>query len=141
MEHILANTATLDPHIILVHGILEQFKTFLKAGLTVGSPENNELYWYLLGLFTEHSKLRSAWAERCSQPRSWSSRARWRSSPPSSGCPGVTTRWNPVKDKRITYDELTVLDYERTGYMRLAKAVEVTARIDWLDVLKTDEHA
>ncbi len=34
-----------------------------------------------------------------------------------------------------------MLDYERTGYMRLAKAVEVTARIDWLDVLEIDEDA
>jgi len=25
-----------------------------KAGLTIGSPEENELYWYLLELFTEH---------------------------------------------------------------------------------------
>jgi len=54
MEHILAKTATLDPHPILDHGNMEQFKTFLTAALTVGSPENNELYWYLLELFTEH---------------------------------------------------------------------------------------
>merc|ERR1712181_195908 len=54
MEHILAKTATLDPHPILDHGNVEQFKAFLRAALTVGSPENNELYWYLLELFTEH---------------------------------------------------------------------------------------
>jgi Ca2+-binding EF-hand superfamily protein len=54
MEHILAKTATLDPHPILDHGNMEQFKTFLKAALTIGSPENNELYWFLLELFTEY---------------------------------------------------------------------------------------
>ncbi|MCP4118928.1 MAG: hypothetical protein GY737_26735 [Desulfobacteraceae bacterium] len=46
---------------------------------------------------------------------------------------------DPVKDKRITYDELTVLGYERTGYMRLAKAVEWTVRTDWLEVLEMDD--
>jgi Ca2+-binding EF-hand superfamily protein len=54
MEHILAKTATLDPNSILDHGNMEQFKTFLKAALTIGSPENNELYWFLLELFTEY---------------------------------------------------------------------------------------
>ena len=46
-----------------------------------------------------------------------------------------------VTDKKITCDELTALDYERTGYMRLAMAMEDTARIDWLDVRETDVHA
>ena len=53
MEHMLAKTATLDPHLILNHGNSEQFKTFHKAGLISGSPENKELYWYLLELFTD----------------------------------------------------------------------------------------
>jgi Ca2+-binding EF-hand superfamily protein len=54
MEHIVSKTATLDPHPILDHGNIEQFKTFLKAALTIGSTENTELYWFLLELFTEH---------------------------------------------------------------------------------------
>ena len=45
-----------------------------------------------------------------------------------------------VMDK-IIYDELTALDYERTGYMMLTMAMEDTARIDWLDVHETDVHA
>ena len=32
---------------------MEQFKTFLKAALTVATPENHELYWFLLELFSK----------------------------------------------------------------------------------------
>ena len=54
MEHILAKMATLEPHPIRDHSNLEQFKTFLKAALAVGSTENNEFDWFLLEHFTEH---------------------------------------------------------------------------------------
>ena len=37
MEHMLAKTATLDPHLILNHGNLEQLKTFHKAVLNGSS--------------------------------------------------------------------------------------------------------
>merc|ERR1712215_415748 len=53
MEHIFAKTATLAAHPILDHGNLEEFKAFVKAALIVGNPENTELYWFLLELFTE----------------------------------------------------------------------------------------
>jgi len=52
-EHILSKTATLDPHPILDHGDLEQFKCFLRKALELGTPEHTEMYWYLLELFTE----------------------------------------------------------------------------------------
>ena len=42
VQHILAKTATIDPNPILDHAILEQFKTFRKAAIPVGTPENNE---------------------------------------------------------------------------------------------------
>merc|ERR1712055_268837 len=53
MEHIIVKTVTLDAHPILDHGNLEAFKAFLKAALVVGTPENTELYWFLLELFTD----------------------------------------------------------------------------------------
>merc|ERR1712215_357108 len=53
LEHILAKTATLDHHPILDHGNAEQYKTFIKAAVNVGTPENTELYWFLIELFTE----------------------------------------------------------------------------------------
>merc|ERR1712215_195301 len=53
LEHIIAKTATLDPHPILDHGNVEQYKTFIKAAVSVGTPENTELYWFLIELFTE----------------------------------------------------------------------------------------
>merc|ERR1712208_60727 len=58
LEHILAKTATMDPHPILDHGNAEQYKTFIKAAVNVGTPENTELYWFLIELFTEadHNK-------------------------------------------------------------------------------------
>merc|ERR1711970_1326311 len=53
LEHIQAKTATLDPHPILDHGNAEEYKTFIKAAVNVGTPENTELYWFLIELFTE----------------------------------------------------------------------------------------
>ena len=55
LEHITAKTATLDPHPIIDHGSVDQYKAFIKAALTnVGGPENIELYWFMLELFTDH---------------------------------------------------------------------------------------
>jgi len=53
MEHIIAKTATLAAHPILDHGNLEEFQIFVKAALKIGSPENTEMYWFLVELFTE----------------------------------------------------------------------------------------
>merc|ERR1712114_40688 len=54
-EHIAAKTATMDPHPIIDHGSVDQYKTFIKAAVTnVGGPENTELYWFMLELFTDH---------------------------------------------------------------------------------------
>jgi len=55
LEHIMAKVATLDPHPIIDHGSVEQYKTFIKAAVTnVGGAENTELYWFMLELFTDH---------------------------------------------------------------------------------------
>jgi len=54
LEHIAAKTATMDPHPILDHGNMEQFKEFLKTAVQVGTAEHTEMYWFLLELFTEH---------------------------------------------------------------------------------------
>jgi len=53
MDHILAKTKTLDPHPTINNANVDQFKTFLITALTVGTPENDELYWYLIEIFTE----------------------------------------------------------------------------------------
>merc|ERR1712215_551992 len=53
VEHIFAKTATLAAHPILDHGDLKEFKQFLQPALVAGNPENTELYWFLLELFTE----------------------------------------------------------------------------------------
>merc|ERR1711970_828335 len=53
IEHIIVKTATLAAHPILDHGDLKEFKQFLQPALVVGNPENTELYWFLLELFTE----------------------------------------------------------------------------------------
>merc|ERR1711931_166114 len=55
LEHIMAKTATLAPHPIIDYGTVDQYKTFIKAAVTnVGGPENVELYWFMLELFTDH---------------------------------------------------------------------------------------
>merc|ERR1711913_218821 len=54
LEHILAKTATLAPHPIIDYGTVDQYKAFIKTAVTkVGSPENVELYWFMLELFTD----------------------------------------------------------------------------------------
>ena len=54
LEHIMAKTATLAPHPIIDYGTVDQYKTFIKAAVTnVGGPENVELYWFMLELFTD----------------------------------------------------------------------------------------
>merc|ERR1712126_724173 len=54
-EPIAAKTATMDPHPIIDHGSVDQFKTFIKAGVSSpDSPEHVELYWYMLEIFTDH---------------------------------------------------------------------------------------
>merc|ERR1711868_96310 len=54
-EHIAAKTATMDPHPIIDHGSLDQYKTFIKAAMTSPTcPEHVELYWYMLEIFTDH---------------------------------------------------------------------------------------
>jgi len=53
MQHIAAKTATLADHPILDLGTLPEFKKFLESALNIGTAENTELYWLLLGLFTK----------------------------------------------------------------------------------------
>eukprot|EP00092_Neocalanus_flemingeri_P032422 GFUD01035261.1.p1 GENE.GFUD01035261.1~~GFUD01035261.1.p1 ORF type:complete len:259 (-),score=68.08 GFUD01035261.1:49-825(-) len=53
MEHIATKTATLDPHPILDHGNKAEFLQFVKAAIKPGTPEQTEMFWYLVELFTE----------------------------------------------------------------------------------------
>merc|ERR1712235_220892 len=52
-EHIAAKTATMDPHPIIDHGSVEEYKKFISAAISNScSSEAVELYWYMLELFT-----------------------------------------------------------------------------------------
>jgi len=53
MEYIAAMTATIAPHPILDYGNKDEFLEFLKTAVQPGTPENTEMYWYLVELFTE----------------------------------------------------------------------------------------
>merc|ERR1712243_436403 len=54
-EHIAAKTATVDPHPIIDHGSVEEYKKFISAAIgNSSSSEAVELYWYMLEIFTEH---------------------------------------------------------------------------------------
>merc|ERR1711915_963173 len=54
-EHIAAKTATMDPHPIIDHGSVDQYKTFIKAAMASPTcPEHVELYWYMLEIFADH---------------------------------------------------------------------------------------
>ena len=53
-EHIAAKTATMDPHPIIDHGSVEEYKKFIGAAISnSSSSEAVELYWYMLEIFTE----------------------------------------------------------------------------------------
>merc|ERR1712234_12686 len=53
-EHIAAKTATMDPHPIIDHGSVEEYKKFISAAISnSSSSEAVELYWYMLEIFTE----------------------------------------------------------------------------------------
>jgi len=54
-EHIAAKTATMDPHPIIDQGSVDEYKKFIKEGITnSSSAEAVELYWYMLEIFTDH---------------------------------------------------------------------------------------
>ena len=46
--------ATLELHPILDHGNLAEFTIIIKKAIIPCTTEHNELYWYLLEIFTEH---------------------------------------------------------------------------------------
>merc|ERR1712098_424449 len=53
-EHIAAKTASLDPHPIIDHGSVDEYKKFIKAAIDISSgAEAVELYWYMLEIFTD----------------------------------------------------------------------------------------
>lgn len=52
-EHIVAKTATMDPHPIIDQGSVEEYiETTINK---TDSTEAVELYWYMLEIFTEHA--------------------------------------------------------------------------------------
>merc|ERR1712200_9602 len=58
LEHIMAKTATLDPHPIIDHSNVEEYKTFIKKAVSnTTGPENVELYWFMLELAKTPKKL------------------------------------------------------------------------------------
>merc|ERR1712243_491656 len=46
---------SMDPHPIIDHGSVDQYKIFIKAAMASSTcPEHVELYWYMLEIFTDH---------------------------------------------------------------------------------------
>merc|ERR1712208_126464 len=52
-DHILAKSATLEPHPILDCDNMEKFKDFVRKAVQPGTAEHTELYWFLLESFTD----------------------------------------------------------------------------------------
>ena len=53
IEHIAAQTATIAPHPILDHRSKEHYVEFIKKASDTKNPENLELYWLLVEIFTD----------------------------------------------------------------------------------------
>merc|ERR1712029_406465 len=117
-EHIAAKTATMDPHPIIDHGNVDQFKNFIKAAVTnSSSAEGVELYWYMLEIFTDHdtdkdgiikmTEFPAMMNEFLTVPKKHSLTV------PSQGeYEALFKKFDPRKDGRLTVDEWMSLTTE-----------------------------
>merc|ERR1711868_250017 len=110
-EHIAAKTQTMDPHPIIDQGSVEQFKTFIKAGVSSpDSPEHVELYWYMLEIFTDHDSDKDGIVKMPEFPAMMNEllavpKKHGLATPPEDQYETLFKKYDPRKDGRLTVDE------------------------------------
>merc|ERR1712243_146605 len=117
-EHIAAKTATMDPHPIIDHGSVDQYKTFIKAAMASPTcPEHVELYWYMLEMFTDHdndkdgiikmAEFTAMMNEFLTVPKKHNLPV-----PPEGEYEALFKKYDPRNDGRLTIDEWMALASE-----------------------------
>merc|ERR1712130_536416 len=110
-EHIASKTATMDPHPIIDQGTVDEYKNFIKEGVTnSSSAEAVELYWYMLEIFTEHDLEKTGFVKNETFP---SMMHEFLATPVKHGLetPSKDTydamfkKYDPRNDGRLTVDE------------------------------------
>merc|ERR1712112_500181 len=110
-EHIAAKTATMDPHPIIDQGSVDQFKNFIKAGVTTpNTPEHVELYWYMLEIFTDHDSDKDGIIKMAEFPAMMNEllavpKKHGLATPPEGQYEALFKKYDPRKDGRLTVDE------------------------------------
>jgi len=110
-EHIAAKTQTMDPHPIIDQGSVDQFKTFIKAGVSSpDSPEHVELYWYMLEIFTDHDSDKDGIVKMPEFPAMMNEllavpKKHGLATPPEGQYEELFKKYDPRKDGRLTVDE------------------------------------
>jgi len=129
-EHIAAKTATMDPHPIIDHGSVDQYKTFIKAAVSCcgegtfattasspSSPEHVELYWYMLEIFTDHDSDKDGIIKMTEFPAMMNEflkvpKKHNLSVPQEGQYETLFKKYDPRKDGRLTVDEWMALASE-----------------------------
>merc|ERR1712133_38798 len=110
-EHIAAKTATMDPHPIIDHGSVDQYKTFIKAAMASPScPEHVELYWYMLEIFTDHDSDKDGIIKMAEFPGMMNEfltvpKKRGLAVPSEDQFETLFKKYDPRSDGRLTVDE------------------------------------
>merc|ERR1711881_640829 len=103
--------ATLAPHPIIDHGSVEEYKTFIKKAVTnVTGPENVELYWFMLELFTDHDTTKCGRINLAQFPAMMSElvktpRKHGLSTPAEGQYEALFKKYDPRADGNLTIDE------------------------------------
>merc|ERR1711868_203880 len=90
MEHIAAKTATIAPHPILDHGNKAEYLEFIKKASNTANPENLELYWFLVEIFTDEDSNKDGLITKRAFPAMMEK---------------LLVENNPRKDEKMTLDE------------------------------------
>merc|ERR1712243_496092 len=110
-EHIAAKTATMDPHPIIDHGSVDQYKTFIKAAMASPTcPKHVELYWYMLEIFTDHDSDKDGIVKMSEFPAMMNellavARQHGLDNAPEGDYEAMFKKYDPRDDGRLTVDE------------------------------------
>merc|ERR1712168_815186 len=117
-EHIAAKTATMDPHPIIDHGSVDEYKKSIQTAISKSdSTEAVELYWYMLEIFTEHDMQKTGFVKIDTFPSMMHSfletpMKHGLETPSKDVYETLFKKYDPRNDGRLTVDEWMTLARE-----------------------------
>merc|ERR1712133_81952 len=117
-EHIAAKTAPMDPHPIIDHGSVDEFKQFIQTAINKSdSSAAVELYWYMLEIFTEHDQEKTGFVKIVTFPSTMHSFLETPvkhglETPSKDAYETLFKKYDPRNDGRLTADEWMTLAKE-----------------------------